>query len=341
MYSAAVALLMLFGACISTPTPQHVFIFGLGYTGLGLASTLTRFPGCVVSGTCRTDDKVKALNDLGIDAHVFDTDGSGQLDARGQRALALASHVVSMIPPVADFDRDPVLTAHRNFICDNPARWLAYVSTTGVYGDHQGAWVDEASPCPVAPGTAPHHRLAAEQAWLSLPTTRTCVFRLAGIYGPGRSALETVQRDRSPPTEGDATAAMALPGMNNWVSRVHVADICGAIVAAMLQPDTGGVFNVADDEPAPRALVMAYARTLLRPPQPPPLAADAGGERPLQAPPPPAETQESARSRRRRTDNKRVSNRRLRDVLGYPLRYPTYRDGLAAIHRGSTDPFTS
>ena len=253
MYSAAVALLMLFGACISTPTPQHVFIFGLGYTGLGLASTLTRFPGCVVSGTCRTDDKVKALNDLGIDAHVFDTDGSGQLDARGQRALALASHVVSMIPPVADFDRDPVLTAHRNFICDNPARWLAYVSTTGVYGDHQGAWVDEASPCLVAPGTAPHHRLAAEQAWLSLPTTRTCVFRLAGIYGPGRSALETVQRDRSPPTEGDATAAMALPGMNNWVSRVHVADICGAIVAAMLQPDTGGVFNVADDEPAVRA----------------------------------------------------------------------------------------
>jgi nucleoside-diphosphate-sugar epimerase len=125
------------------------------------------------------------------------------------------------------------------------------------------------------------------------------------------------------------------------VSRIHVADICGAIIAAMQLPDTGSgsglIFNVADDEPAPRATVMAYARQLLSATTD--TAYDDDGTTAATAAPAPVP--ESERSRRRRTDNKRVSNRRLRDVLGYTLRYPTYRDGLAAIHRGDTDPFTS
>ena len=329
-------VLLLLGCCClrthtSSPPPRHVFIFGLGYSGLAFASDLlARYPGgaCVVSGTCRTDDKAAALTALGIDAHVFDTDGAGALDPRGLDALARATHVVSMVPPVADFDRDPVLTAHIDVLLtsapSSPRRWLGYVSTTGVYGDHQGAWVDEASPCHAPPNTAPHHRLAAERWWLSLPEqsphVQAHVFRLAGIYGPGRSALDTCRRQRDPPTSA-SSSSLSTPERggasgtdNNWVSRIHVADICGAIIAAMQLPDTlsSGIFNVADDEPAPRATVMAYARQLL------PATTDITYDDDA------APVPESERSRRRRTDNKRVSNRRLRDVLGYTLRYPTY-----------------
>jgi nucleoside-diphosphate-sugar epimerase len=312
---------------------------------------LARYRGgaCVVSGTCRTDDKAAALTTLGIDAHVFDTDGAGALDPRGLDALVRATHVVSMVPPIADFDRDPVLTAHIDVLLTSapslPRRWLGYSSTTGVYGDHQGAWVDESSPCHAPPHTAPYHRLAAERWWLSLPEqsphVKSHVFRLAGIYGPGRSALDTRRRQRDPPSTSSSSAAPgggASGTDNNWVSRIHVADICGAIIAAMQLPDTGSgsglIFNVADDEPSPRATVMAYARQLLSTTTD--TTCDDNGTAATASPAP-----ETERSRRRRTDNKRVSNRRLRDVLGYTLRYPSYRDGLSAIHRGDTDPFTS
>lgn len=360
---ASLLFLLLLGCCClrthtsltvkptPSPPPRHVFIFGLGYTGLALASDLlARYPGgaCVVSGTCRTVDKASALTTLGIDAHVFDTDGAGALDPRGLDALVRATHVVSMVPPVADFDRDPVLTAHTDVLLasapSSARRWLGYVSTTGVYGDHQGAWVDESSPCHAPPNTAPYHRLAAERWWLSLPEqsphVQPHVFRLAGIYGPGRSALDTCRRQRDQPTSTSSSSSTPGGGAsgadNNWVSRIHVADICGAIIAAMQLPDTlsSGIFNVADDEPAPRATVMAYARQLLSATTD--TAYDDNGTAATAAPLP-----ESERSRRRRTDNKRVSNRRLRDVLGYTLRYPSYREGLTAIHRGDTDPFTS
>jgi nucleoside-diphosphate-sugar epimerase len=193
------------------------------------------------------------------------------------------------------------------------ARWLGYLSTTGVYGGHGGDWVDETTtPAPAQARSI--ERLATERAWqaLGVRTGATVdIFRLPGIYGPGRSALDQVR----------AGTARRIDKPGQYFSRVHVADIAAAVLAAMSRPSPGAgtIYNVADDLPASSAEVTAFACELLGLPIPSLLSWD-------QAAP-----AMSAMARSFYSENRRVRNDRLKRELGITLRYPTYREGLLAI----------
>jgi nucleoside-diphosphate-sugar epimerase len=183
--------------------------------------------------------------------------------------------------------------------------WIGYLSTTGVYGDRGGRWVRETSEVRPASETS-RRRVAAEAAWAG--TGRPlAVFRLPGIYGPGRSALDRVR-------EGTARR-MAVPGQ--VFSRIHVDDLADGLAAALAQPDRTGVFNLCDDEPAPAADITLEACRLLgtEPPPQTPLDLDAL----------------SPAARRFWAESKRVSNARAKAALGWRPAHPTYREGLAAI----------
>jgi nucleoside-diphosphate-sugar epimerase len=185
------------------------------------------------------------------------------------------------------------------------AAWIAYLSTTGVYGDHGGGWVTEESP--LAPNTERGaRRLAAERQWLALPQPAH-LFRLAGIYGPGRNQLLTVV---------DGTARRIIkPGQ--VFSRIHVDDIAATLEASIASPNPGRAYNVCDDEPCPPQDVVAYAAKLLGKPVPPDIAFVDAALSPM--------------ARSFYADSKRVSNRRIREELGVKLLYPTYREGLKAL----------
>ena len=183
--------------------------------------------------------------------------------------------------------------------------WLGYLSTTGVYGGHGGDWVDETTPPrPSQPRSI--ERLAAERAWQAMGAT---VFRLPGIYGPGRSAIDRVK----------AGTARRIDKPGQVFSRVHVEDIAAAVLAAMTHPAPGAIYNVVDDLPASNSEVIAYACELLGLPVPPVLPWDEV-----------APTM-SAMARSFYAENRRVRNDRLKRELGVALRYPTYREGLRAI----------
>ncbi len=185
------------------------------------------------------------------------------------------------------------------------ACWLGYLSTTGVYGDHNGGWVDETTPpCPDQPRSI--ERLAAERAWQGMGAA---VFRLPGIYGPGRSAVDRVK----------AGTARRIDKPGQVFSRVHVEDIAAAVLAAMAQPPAGAIYNVVDDLPASNSEVIAYACELLGVPVPSVIPWDE------------AAPTMSAMARSFYTENRRVRNDRLKRTLGVTLRYPTYREGLRAI----------
>lgn len=282
----------------------RLFCFGLGYSALALARRLLA-QGWSVAGTTRAQDKADRLAGAGIEVFLFDRDRPLD-DPAG--ALAGTSHLLSSAPP--DGTGDPVLEHHRADIAAlEGLAWLGYLSTTGVYGDRGGGWVDEDSD--LAPtGARGRRRVAAEAAWLDLwerDGLPVHLFRLAGIYGPGRSALDTVR---------DGTARrIDKPGQ--VFSRIHVDDIAAVLQASMARPRPGAAYNLCDDAAAPPQEVVAYACELLGR-EPPPLV-------PFEA----AELSDMARSFYR--DNKRVSNARIKDELGVALAYPTYRDGLRAM----------
>lgn len=205
---------------------------------------------------------------------------------------------------------DPVLALHGAAIAAAPRlQWVGYLSTTGVYGDTGGAKVDETAP--LNPSNArSRYRVEAEAAWLAFGQTHGVavhVFRLAGIYGPGRSALDKVRAGHA--------RRIDLPG--HAFSRIHVDDIAAVLRASMAAPDAGRVYNVCDDEAAPGGDVVSFACDLLGAP-PPPLVALADAEL-------------SAMAHSFYNDNRRISNARMTRELGVTLRYPTYREGLAAI----------
>jgi nucleoside-diphosphate-sugar epimerase len=280
---------------------NHLFCFGLGYSATFLARRLLA-DGWRVTGTCRSRDRQVALSRLGIEAHLFDRDRPlGNL----AQLLSLATHLLSSVPP--DEAGDPPLDLHRAEI-DEAARrlaWIGYLSTTGVYGDRAGGWVDEMSALTPS-GERGRRRVAAEQGWLSL-TQPAHLFRLAGIYGPGSSALDTVREGR--------VKRIVKPGQ--IFSRIHVADIVRVLKASMARPHPGAAYNVCDDDPAPPSDVIAFAAALLNLPAPP--------EVPFEQ----AELSPMARSFY--ADNKRVSNGRIKRELGVTLDYPSYRVGLPAI----------
>lgn len=283
---------------------MRLFIFGYGDSAAAFAARM-RARGAGVAATCRSAEKAGRLRAEGIDAHVFDGE-TPMADAPA--ALAGATHLLSSVPP--DADGDPVLRHHAADIrAAAPYAWIGYLSTTGVYGDRDGGWVDEESELrPTSPRC--ERRVAAERAWLRLHGEHGLpvhIFRLAGIYGPGRSPLDAVRQGR----------AKRIDKPGQVFSRIHVDDIARVLEAAIARPRPGRVYNVCDDEPAAPAEVTAHACRLLDV-EPPPLV-------PLEQ----AGLSEMGRTFWR--DNKRVSNRRLHDELGVELAYPDYRSGLKAL----------
>jgi len=278
------------------PMPRLVCL-GLGYTALALARRL-RPRGWAVGGTCREPEKAATLRAGGIDA-VVDPEDASQL-------IATATHLLASIPP--DAGGDPALALWGPAIARHPGlAWAGYLSTTGVYGDRDGDWVDETAPLQPT-GERGQRRVEAEAAWSALlPGVPVHIFRLAGIYGPGRSALDTVRADRA--------QRVVKPGQ--VFSRVHVDDIAQVLAASIDRPRPGAVYNVCDDNPAPPDEVIAYACELLGVAPPPEVPFD--------------QAQLSDMARSFYADNKRVSNGLIKAELGVRLAYPDYRTGLRAL----------
>lgn len=284
-----------------TAANKRLFCFGLGYTGQALALTLLA-DGWTVAGTCREPGQLDALAGAGIDAVLFD--GGGPMDGAAQ-ALGGATHLLSSVPP--DGDGDAVLRHHGEDIAAHGGwDWVGYLSTTGVYGDTGGAAVDETAPLKPTSERG-RRRVLAEEAWRAVAGAH--VFRLAGIYGPGRSALDQALA---------GTARRVLkPG--HAFSRIHVDDIAGVLRASMGNPRPGAVYNVCDDQPAEPSEVTAHACELLGL-DPPPAVAYEDAARDM-----------SAMARSFWRDHRRVDNRRIKEELGVALEYPDYRAGLRAI----------
>jgi nucleoside-diphosphate-sugar epimerase len=275
--------------------PMPVLLtLGHGYAAGRLAASLG---GWRVLGTTRSAAKAAAMQAAGVEA--VDWADAAAVEA----AIGAAEHVLVSLPP--DAAGDPVLARHGPALAAARPAWVGYLSTTGVYGDRQGGWVDEESA--LAPvNDRGRWRVAAEAAWQAsgLPVQ---VFRLAGIYGPGRSVFDRLREGRA--------QRVVKPGQ--VFSRIHVDDLAQVLRASMARPAPGRVYNVADDEAAPPQDVIAYAAELLGVPVPPgvPLAA--------------AELSPMARSFY--AESKRVVNRRIKQELGVTLAYPDYRVGLRAI----------
>lgn len=282
--------------------PGRLFCFGLGFSALALARRL-KAAGWAVAGTTRSPERAAALGSEGVGAHIFARDHP--LDPA---ALSGTTHLLVSIAP--DAAGDPVLDVHEADIAALPdLGWIGYLSTTGVYGDWQGAAVDESSELRGAKGRN-RRRIAAEAAWLALQSRRGLpvhVFRLAGIYGPGRSAIDQVRAGR----------ARRIDKPGHLFSRIHVDDIATTLQASMARPNPGSIYNVCDDVPASAADVTAYACELLGVEPPPLIPLEAAGLSPM--------------ARSFWEDNRLVSNQRLHGELGVNLAYPDYRAGLRAI----------
>lgn len=291
----------------------HLFCFGFGYSARALALRLQP-QGWTLSATCRTEGKRAQLAAQGIRAYLFDR---GQPLIDPAVALDGVTHIVSSVPP--DGMGDPVLDRHGDVVASAQGlRWIGYFSTTGVYGDTGGATVDEAAPLRPTSERS-RRRVEAERHWLDLfarYNQPVHVFRLAGIYGPGRSAIDQV-RD-------GAARRIAKPG--HLFSRIHVNDIAAVLHASIGRPNPGRTYNVCDDEPAAPADVVAYACHLLGVEPPPAVPFERAA----------ADLSPMALSFWR--DNRRVDNTRIKRELGVMLEHPNYRAGLASIAVGPTQP---
>lgn len=280
---------------------KRLFIFGLGYSGLEIAQ-LARAQGWTVAGTCTGIEKAESLRAQGIETHLFD--GTAPLAAA---SVGGATHILCSIAPGTV--GDPALSLCEPLL--RQAHWLGYLSTTGVYGDHGGGWVDEDTP-PKPGQPRSIERLATERAWQAMardagvPLT---IFRLPGIYGPGRSPIDQVK----------AGTARRIDKPGQVFSRIHVADIAGAALKAMTAPHRGDIYNVVDDLPVSTGEVVAFACELLGRPVPPSIPWDEIA--PTMSP----------MARSFYAENRRVRNERMKRDLGVVLRYPTYREGLRAI----------
>lgn len=281
--------------------PLQLFCFGFGYTAQALARRL-RTLGGKVCGTVRSEARLQALRAQGFDSLLFE-DRQAVLTSLLHCELLLMS-----APPTTD--GDPVLAAFSAAIAQARPKWLGYLSTTGVYGDCAGRWVDETSP--IAPMSArAQRRAASERAWQDLAAViaRPCaIFRLPGIYGPGRSPFDALREGR----------ARRIDKPGQVFSRIHVEDLSETLIAAMTQR-AEGIFNVCDDEPAPQHEVVAHAAHLLGVPAPP-LEPFADAEATL-----------SPMARSFYDESKRVRNDKMKRELGVHLRYPSFREGLAGI----------
>ena len=285
---------------------NKLFCFGLGYTARALAGRLSS-DGWRIAGTGRDVDAHRAMTDRGWQILPFD-EGCPLEDFAD--ALGGTTHLLSSVPPGEA--ADPVLAAHGADIAGLASlQWAGYLSTTGVYGDRQGGEVDESSDR-IPASERGRRRVMAEDAWLTLWKEHGIpvhIFRLAGIYGPGRNALETVRQGRA--------RRIHRPGQ--VFGRIHLDDIVQTLVASIAHPNPGAAYNLADDEPAPPDEVIAHACELL------------GVEPPALQEFDAVKDNLSPMALSFYGESKRVSNRRIQEELGVRLKWPTYREGLKGL----------
>jgi nucleoside-diphosphate-sugar epimerase len=271
--------------------------FGHGYSAAALARLLLP-QGWRVIGTTRTPARAAELAATGVEPLIWPGDDPVP--------LAAASHVLISAGP--DAAGDPVLRALGAQMAARAPdlEWVGYLSTTAVYGDHQGGWVDEATPL-IPASRRGRWRVDAEAAWGAVPGLPLHIFRLAGIYGPGRGPFAKVR----------AGTARRIVKPGQVFSRIHVDDIAQVLAASIARPDPGMAYNVCDDDPAPPEDVIAHAAELLGVPVPPAIPYDQADLTPM--------------ARSFYGESKRVRNDRIKAELGVTLQYPSYRDGLPAL----------
>lgn len=283
---------------------MRLFIFGTGYTASHFVAAY-RSQFAWIGGTVRSPEKARLIAASGIETFQFD---GRTCDSSVVDAVSNAQAILVSIPPTTQ--GDCVLASFSDVIASAPdLRWIGYLSTIGVYGDTNGGWVDESSP-PAPLNDRARHRVTAEEKWLALglqANKPVKIFRLAGIYGPGRNALVSV---------ADGTAQRIIKA-DQVFNRIHVDDIARVLLASMEHPDGGPVYNVVDNEPSPPQDVVAYAAKLLGRDPPPEV--------------PFTEASLSPMARSFYEANRRVANKRIRQELRTDLLYPTYREGLNAL----------
>ena len=283
---------------------SRLFSFGLGHSAETLSRRLAR-KGWSIAGTARDAANIERLKAQGYAVTRF----AGEPDYPDiPQLLAGTTHLLLSIPP--GVEGDPVLRHCRDQIAAlSTLDWIGYLSTVGVYGNHAGALVDETTP-PRPNSERTKARVVAESDWLALGEEigrPVQVFRLAGIYGPGRSALDKIV----------AGTARRVVKPGQVFNRIHVEDIATVLEASMARPRAGGIYNVADDEPAAPDEVIAYAADLLGVAPPPAV--------------PFAEAELTPMARSFYGDSRRVSNARIKSELGVRLAYPSYRAGLSSL----------
>jgi nucleoside-diphosphate-sugar epimerase len=272
--------------------------FGHGYSARALAKLLIR-QGWTIFGTTRKPEKFDRLRAEGITPVLWP-------DGDLSEAFQTATHLLISAGP--SDDGDPVLNRYRDQITAMAPQleWAGYLSTTGVYGDHQGGWVDETTPL-TASTKRGQMRIDAEADWQTIPGLPLHIFRLAGIYGPGRGPFSKVRNG----------TARRIIKEGQVFSRTHVEDIAQILEASIRQPNPGAAYNVCDDDPAPPQDVIAYAAELLGLPVPPTVDYETADMTPM--------------ARSFYAESKRVCNARIKDELGVKLIYPDYRVGLQAL----------
>jgi nucleoside-diphosphate-sugar epimerase len=277
---------------------MKLFVFGFGYTALRVVEqSAGRF--ATISGTVRRPDKQDEMRRRGFDAFLIDAPDQAPIEACIRDADVL---LMSAPPGRAG---DPALSSYRRAIAESRARRVIYLSTIGIYGDHDGAWIDEDTP-PAPRIERAKARAAAEAQWLATVGERLSILRLAGLYGPGRNALIRLRNGTA--------RRIVKPGQ--VFNRIHVDDAARAVVAAIAHPN-GGLWNVCDDEPAPPQDVIAFAAQLVG----------------IAAPPDEdfATAEQTPMARSFYATNNRIANTRLKRDLRVILRFPTYRAGLTHL----------
>ena len=273
-----------------------MFIFGAGYTAGYLSKTLTE-QGWTVYGTTRHQERFDEIAQSGAHPLLIN-------DPSVSERLGSCSHVLISAGPSQN--GDPTLNDYHSLFKPNKFDWVGYLSTTGVYGGTQGEWVDENTPLQPTT-TRGQQRKLAEEAWSKIPNLPLHIFRLAGIYGPGRGPFSKV-------TSGKAQRIIKK---DQVFSRIHVEDIVQVICASIAAGTDGGIYNVCDDHPAPPQDVIGYAAKLLGLPIPPAIALEDANLSPM--------------ARSFYAENKRVSNARIKSELGVALKYPDYKAGLDVL----------
>jgi nucleoside-diphosphate-sugar epimerase len=284
---------------------KKLFCFGLGFTGSELVREV-RTRGWAASGTCRENSQKDFWADAGVQSYCFDGKESSEAV---ENAVREATHILVTIPPQKDVG-DVVLKQYKKILAgSSQLQWLGYLSTTGVYGNRDGDWVDEGSE--LKPGFGhQHRRVEAEEQWRDLCQEYQVpvhIFRLAGIYGPGRNLLQRVR-------QGTARR-IDQPGL--VFNRIHVADVVQVLSASMDHPSPGAIYNVSDDVPSSPAEAVEYACELLQVEVPPLVALE--------------DTELSEMARGFYLTNKKVRNHRIKSELGIQLLYPDYKAGLRAL----------